>query len=66
MFQKPIQFDPITKKSGCDVCGCSLMMLLPTPLEHNKASVESEAQNASRPESCWLRKNGVNFKPDAK
>jgi hypothetical protein len=45
----------------CGLCGCSHALMIPTKMEFQKA--ESEKQNQLRPDQCWLRVGGINYKP---
>lgn len=40
------------KNSFCDVCDCSLAMMLPAPLDHFKEATKTDP---TRPKNCWIK-----------
>lgn len=47
-------------RTFCGLCGCSHALMIPTKMEYQKE--ESEKQNQLRPDQCWLRVGGINYK----
>jgi len=42
----------------CGICNCSLSLLVVTKI----SGLSSKLDNPGRPDECWMKRNGVNFK----
>jgi hypothetical protein len=49
-------------KMFCGHCGCACLTLCVSKMKHIRT--EDPVKNQSRPDKCWMKRNGVNFKDD--
>lgn len=56
---KEVEIPATVKPYFCDVCGCSLALMIVT--KHSDLEPENPEVNESRPDFCWLKKTSKNF-----
>ena len=61
-FTYPIVKGLAARDSNCGYCGCSHVMILPAKIS---CFNETDEKNEGRPDICWIKRDGVNYIPEA-